>query len=183
MIPARVVAAAGILALGACRARTVALDIQTSLGTLTRLERTHRADSLNPAIAPPAGQVAVVLTFRGSTVVADYAVGWEPPFPLVDAQSRAYPPVLAGTRDSAGRVSQDTWWLRGHLRAPNGSDIRMDSAQLGTVRSMLGWGGDLTFTGTATVPAPGLTLAYLVPEAATGLGLKDGERVHPLPSP
>jgi hypothetical protein len=135
-------------------------NIQTTLGMLAEAERRSNADPANSVIAPKSGEVAYVLTFKGSIAIPDYENGWEKRFPILDGQGREYPPVAAGTPDATGKLTQDTYRLTGSAGAITN--------------------GALTFKGTASVPEGVLVLAYIVPTGAQGLSLKDGAAQHPL---
>lgn len=116
--------------------------LTTSLGTLAEVERRTAADSANPALSPKADQVAYHLTFKGDIVITDFEEGWEKRVPLVDAQGREYPPILAGAPGADGTLSQDAFKLDGSMTAS---------------------GGRFVFKGTARVTGGVLILAYVVP--------------------
>jgi hypothetical protein len=105
----RLVAAlsSGIVAtLFACSSATskTTPNLQTSFGTLAETERRSTADPANPAIAPKSGEVAYVLTFRGTIAIPADEAGWEKRYPIVDSRGTEYAPVFKSTANAPASV-------------------------------------------------------------------------------
>lgn len=142
-----------------CAGNKVKLPIETSLGSLVRVEKKSSVATDEQTISSEAGQVLYVLSFEGKNEIR-YEGGKKDPiqtYALVDSNGKETTPLYAATPIEGDKLSNKDWHYDGQLH---------------------GTGGGFSFVGVLRFSQPKVTLVYRLPSDVSGLALKDGERRH-----
>jgi hypothetical protein len=161
-----------ILLFISCSGNKVNLPIETSQGSLVKIEKKNMVETTQKdtglpyyytkKITPNSEELLYLLTFEGKNeIIYEGRLQNDGPYKLliIDSKGAQFSPEFAGTATEDGIVSNREWLISGSVETID---------------------GELVFKGTATLPEPKLTLIYLVPKKASGLTLKDGNQRHPI---